>query len=121
MIEKEEMSGREQEEGQEDPQTLLGEDMSEDVLGQTEPAEARQDEGVGPVSIYIGPSFPGVKRYTVYDNGLPDELREKLLRYPVFRGLVIPVQGLAQANRGLMERGSAIDMMYKEAERYLRG
>lgn len=73
----------------------------------------------GPVMVYIGPSFPGVRQYTVYNNGLPAVLEERIKKDPAFKSLAIPVKDLAGARKGLATRGSANRMIYQRAEGYL--
>lgn len=72
-----------------------------------------------PVMVYIGPSFPGVRQYTVYNNGLPAALEEWIKKDPAFKSLTIPVEDLAGARKGLATGGSAIRMIYQRAEGYL--
>lgn len=72
-----------------------------------------------PALIYVGPSFTGAKRFTVYLNGLPEELEEKTEKDPVFKGLVLPVEELAGANTELARQGSGLNILYQEAEKKL--
>lgn len=75
--------------------------------------------GKAPMMVYIGPSFPGVRQYTVYNNGLPAVLEERIEKEPAFKSLAIPVEDLAGARKGLATGGSAIRMLYQRAEGYL--
>lgn len=68
------------------------------------------------VAIYIGPNIPGAKQYTVFNNGLPEVLEERIKEHPVFRSLVVPVEKLAQACKELSREGSALHVIYKKAE-----
>lgn len=72
-----------------------------------------------PPLIYVGPSFPGAKRFTVYTGGLPEELGEKMRDSPIFKGLVIPVEDLAGANAELRKSGSRLGILFREAQKKL--
>ena len=67
------------------------------------------------IVVYIGPDIPGVKQYTVFNNGLPDALKEKIKEHPFFNSLVIPVDKLANANIELAKEGSALNILYRKA------
>lgn len=65
--------------------------------------------------VYVGPDIVGAKQYTVYDNGLPDVLKEKINRHPVFHELIIPVEKLVQVNTELEKEGSAFNILFQKA------
>lgn len=65
--------------------------------------------------IYIGPDIPGAKQFTIFNNGLPDALKEKIKEHPFFHSLVVPVDKLAQARLELSREGSALSVFYKKA------
>lgn len=65
--------------------------------------------------VYVGPDIPGAKQYTVFNNGLPDALKEKIKEHPFFDSLVIPVEKLAKANAELAKQGSALSILYQKA------
>ena len=66
--------------------------------------------------VYIGPDIPGVKQYTVYNNGLPDVLKEKREGLPFLKSLVVPVSRLAWAATELAEEGSALGIIFGKAQ-----
>lgn len=93
--------------------------MSETEKKQTQTArKAAVKEGLKKTEtvVYIGPDIPGAKQYTVFNNGLPDALKEKIKRHPVFHSLVIPVEKLPQASVELAKEGSAMNIFYKKAQ-----
>lgn len=65
--------------------------------------------------VYIGPDIPGAKRYTTYNAGLPDALKEKIVEHRVFESLVVPVERLAKASAELAKEGSALNILYQKA------
>ena len=89
------------------------------VETKTETKAGAKDET--PAFVYVGPSFPGAKRFTVYVNGLPEALEDKTESDPVFKGLVLPVAGLAEANAEFAQRGSRLNILYQEAQKKLTG
>ncbi len=64
---------------------------------------------------YIGPDIPDVKQYTVFNNGLPAALVQRIADKPFFNSLIVPVTKLAQANVELAKEGSALNVLYKKA------
>lgn len=67
--------------------------------------------------VYIGPDIPGAKQYTTYNNGLPDALKEKIKEHPFFNSFVIPVAKLARASAELMQEESALNILFRKAEK----
>ncbi len=65
--------------------------------------------------VYIGPDIPGAKQYTVFNNGLPESLKEKAKEKPFFNSLIIPVGKLAQASMELNTEGSTLNILFKKA------
>lgn len=65
--------------------------------------------------VYIGPDIPDVKQYTVFNNGLPATLVQRIADRPFFNSLIVPVTKLAQANVELAREGSALNVLYKKA------
>lgn len=65
--------------------------------------------------VYVGPELPGVKRYTVYNNGLPKELKEQMEKQPVLKSLIVPIERLAKVNAELEREGSALHILYRRA------
>ena len=72
---------------------------------------ARKEKTQEPV-VYIGPDIPDVKQYTVFNNGLPAVLAQRIVEKPFFNSLIVPV---AQANAELARKGSALEVLYKKA------
>lgn len=71
--------------------------------------EAVQKETV----MYIGPSIKNVVATgTLYNNGLPDALKDEMERQPIIGNLIIPVGSLAAAQKELAKAGSALSIMY---------
>ncbi|MFG6383462.1 MAG: hypothetical protein K1V96_04300 [Lachnospiraceae bacterium] len=65
--------------------------------------------------VYLGPDIPGAKQYTIFNNGLPDVLKEKMKEHPFFYALVVPVEKMAQANAELAQEGSALHVLFEKA------
>lgn len=66
--------------------------------------------------VYVGPDLPGiVKRYAVFNHGLPDNLKDYVKDRPVLRSLIIPVEHLAKVNTELAKEGSAFYTLYQKA------
>lgn len=70
--------------------------------------------------VYIGPDIPGAKQYTTYNNGLPDAIKEKIKAHPFFDSFVVPVSKLARASAELTREGSALNTLFRKAEKINR-
>ncbi len=63
--------------------------------------------------MYIGPSIKNVvSTGTLYRNGLPEALKKEMEKQPVIKSLIVPVSGLARAQRQLATPGSALAVIY---------
>ena len=63
--------------------------------------------------IYIGPSIKNVvSTGSLYKNGLPDVLEKEMKKQPVIGSLIIPISGLAAAQKELATPGSALAVIY---------
>lgn len=81
---------------------------------ETEKTKAAEPEKV----IYMGPTIRGVAvQGTVFEGGIPPELEEAGTQARAVMALVIPVKDLPKANRELAIEGSALDVLYKKAEK----
>lgn len=70
--------------------------------------------------MYIGPSIKGVaSTNTIFNNGLPDRLIQKIGEEPVIGTLIVPVKDLAEARKEINEPASAIRACYEQVLFYL--
>lgn len=70
--------------------------------------------------MYVGPTFPGVSRASVYVNGLPEPLKEKMEKHPVFGELVVDIGDIVEKRKELEDPASATSKCYKAAEAILK-
>ena len=90
-------------------------------MSEKEKAVDTAKEKVEAISVmYIGPTFPGVEKASVYTNGLPDPLKEKVESYPVFGELIVEIGELPAVRKELANPESAISRCYKTAESVLK-
>ena len=71
--------------------------------------------------IYVGPSFKGVTKGTVFKNGLIPELQNAIAKMPAIGELVIPVNDIVKANKELANPESALSRFYESAKSYGKG
>lgn len=71
--------------------------------------------------VYVGPSFKGVTRGTVFKNGLIPELQNAIANIPAIGELVIPVTDIVKANKELANPESALSRFYESAKSYGKG
>lgn len=91
--------------------------------------EKKRDDKIAPVQkeipkpgiqVYIGPSFKGAARGTIYNNGPSTALVEAVKRKPVIGELLVPIGRLAAANRELTIPDSALCRIYRIVDDYFR-
>lgn len=83
-------------------------------------AAEKKAEAVQETKMYIGPTFAGVAYASVYKNGVPAPLQEKVEKYPVFAELLIPLNKVVAAKVAMEDGNSAISKCIAEAKRILR-
>lgn len=91
--------------------------VTADTTAAEEKATAAEKNKVAPVQrvIYIGPTIKGVVvENTVFSNGLPKELNERMEKVPAMKSLLVKVEDLARAKRYVNLEGSAENMCYKK-------
>lgn len=65
--------------------------------------------------VYIGPTIKSVvSTGTIYNNGLPESLKKEIEKLPLIGSLMIPVDGLATAQKELATPGSALAIIYEK-------
>jgi len=70
--------------------------------------------------VYCGPSVRGVARqYTVYTDGLTDELEEFLTAHPLAKSLVVPLSKFAATRMHLEKSDSAESKIMRALEKEL--
>lgn len=77
-------------------------------------------QAVGKAVAYIGPTFRGAAKGTVYNNGLPQALKEAIEAKPAISQLLVPVEGLPKANKSLADPDSALSRLYQVAEEHVK-
>lgn len=67
--------------------------------------------------IYIGPTIPGVVvKNTVFNNGLPELLKEKITEIPAARSLIVPIGKLSEAKAAIQQSNTAENVYYKKLQ-----
>ncbi len=62
--------------------------------------------------IYIGRTFPGLTRYTVFTEGrLPPHVEQMIKQNERIRGLIVPVKGLQTARRDVKTNGHILNYL----------
>lgn len=69
--------------------------------------------------VYVGPTIVGVASHsTIFNNGLPDNLKAAIDKEPAFNGLVIPVNRLAGALKEIETKSGATFSLYEKVADY---
>lgn len=63
-------------------------------------------------SVYIGPSIPGLKSYTVFSGALPKPIAEMAAMNDNIAGLIIPVEKLQESRRDMRKRGHVLNVYF---------
>lgn len=64
------------------------------------------------IRIYIGPSIPGLKRYTVFSDALPKPIAELAAMNDNVAGLIIPIEKLQESRRDTRKRGHVLNVYF---------
>lgn len=79
---------------------------------QTEQAAAQVQAPVA----YCGPTIKGIApRYTVFVDGLPEKLKEKVEQVPFLKALIVPLDKLAEMRVKIEQDGTRENILYKKA------
>lgn len=72
-------------------------------------------EAVGTVA-YCGPTVKGIApQYTVFVDGLPEKLKEKVERVPLLNALIVPLDKLAEMRVKIDREGTRENILYNKA------
>lgn len=79
---------------------------------QTEQAAAQVQAPVA----YCGPTIKGIApQYTVFVDGLPEKLKEKVEQVPFLKALIVPLDKLAEMRVKIEQDGTRENILYKKA------
>lgn len=63
--------------------------------------------------VYVGPTITGVAaRNQIFNNGLPDGLKEAIEKEPAIASLIVPISELAAANQSINTKTGATYVFY---------
>lgn len=72
-------------------------------------------EAVGTV-VYCGPTVKGIApQYTVFVDGLPEKLKEKVEQVPLLNALIVPLDKLAETRVKIDQEGARENILYNKA------
>ena len=72
-------------------------------------------EAVGAVA-YCGPTVKGIApAYTVFVDGLPEKLKEKVEQVPLLNALIVPLDKLAETRVKIDQEGTRENILYAKA------
>ena len=64
------------------------------------------------IRVYIGPSIPGLKSYTVFSGALPKPIAEMAAMNDNIAGLIIPVEKLQESRLDMRKRGHVLNVYF---------
>lgn len=65
---------------------------------------------------YCGPTVKGIApQYTVFVDGLPEKLKEKVEQVPFLKALIVPLDKLAEMRVKIEQDGTRENILYKKA------
>lgn len=80
---------------------------------ETRAAASKAKEGSKEPVAYVGPDIKNVAiNGTVYIDGLPAALQEKIGDVPALKGLLVPISNLAAAGVAITTQGTALNNLY---------
>lgn len=92
-----------------------------EVIEQEKVTPAQVKQAVAAPLIYVGPSTKKLQRFTVFQNGLPLEVKQYSKDCPAIEALFVPVQKLNEVQANLQDSASAESIFYAKANEYLKG
>lgn len=92
------------------------EEMGEEVKeAQTEDTTAEKEETNEEPVVYCGPSIRNiVRQYTVFDDGIPETLRDFFDEKPIAKTMLIPLSRLAEMRSKLEDKGTPEAVLYRQ-------
>ena len=65
---------------------------------------------------YCGPTVKGIApQYTVFVDGLPEKLKEKVEQVPLLNALIVPLDKLAETRVKIDQEGTRENILYNKA------
>jgi hypothetical protein len=64
------------------------------------------------IRVYIGPSIPGLKSYTVFSGTLPKPIADLAAMNDNVAGLIIPVERLQESRRDMRKSGHVLNVYF---------
>lgn len=73
--------------------------------------------GAAGTVVYCGPSIKGVaRRFTAYNNGIPEGLKAATEKNKVLAAMIVPLEELPEAMRQLRQKSGRIYTLYKAVQ-----
>ncbi len=96
--------------------------MSDKKIAPVQPALKVSPQAVKDpeIVVYVGPTFKGATKGTIYNHGLPPAMEEIIQKKPPFKELLVSIAELPKANQELLDQDSARNRIYRIAEDYLK-
>lgn len=66
------------------------------------------------IRVYIGPTIPGLKSYTVFSGALPRTVAEMVAKDNNVAGLVVPVEQLQESRQNMRKRGHVLNIYLRK-------
>ena len=69
--------------------------------------------------VYVGPTIVGVASHsTIFNNGLPDNLKAAIDKEPAFNGLLVPIESAAVALKEIDTKTGTTFSLYEKVANY---
>lgn len=66
------------------------------------------------IRVYIGPTIPGLKSYTVFSGALPRAVAEMVAKDNNVAGLIVPVEQLQESRQNMRKRGHVLNIYLRK-------
>lgn len=70
--------------------------------------------------VYIGDSIPGLAQYTVFQNGIPEYLKQDIEKCQAIKELIVPVSKLGSLRGQIYIQGTREYLLNKTIRKYAR-
>lgn len=83
--------------------------------------EARATEKTVKPLVYCGPTIKGIApQYTVFTDGMPEKLKEKVEQVPLIKAMLVPLSKFAEMRVKIEQPGTRENILYKKVAELMK-
>lgn len=84
--------------------------------------KATKTNATQPIVMYVGPTIPNIVTCnSIFNNGIPNMLEQMIVKLPVIKALIVPVETLTTIRSEINKKNSATNLCYEKVLNYIKG